>query len=138
MTETNFNALDDTLKDEIRRAFEACASQIEYDELHKQIVDYSKHHHENAWKLLKQQIKDHFHEYDLTFSDRRIIISTYRVEYSIDSNGEWSLYDVSTDECTHSSDLEELASRAQSVEDDIESGDILDTIRQYFNVCPSR
>jgi len=133
----NFSALDDVLKDEIRRAFEACQSQAEYDELKTQLTAYVEDQHKNAWKLLKDQIKEHFSEYEITFSDRRILVYDRYVSYTIDDCG-WSLHEVSSDDCTSAADLEDLASRAQSIEDSIERDDILDKVRQYFELKPRR
>jgi hypothetical protein len=138
MTDNSFGAIDDVLKDEIRRSFEACTSQAEYNELHTQLVAYVKAQYDNAWKLLKQQIKDHFHEYDVEFYDRRIVIHANRVDYAIDSNGEWSLQEIDATECTSAADVAELASIAEDMERDIEDDDILDTIRQYFEIKPRR
>lgn len=138
MTDNSFGAIDDVLKDEIRRAFEACTSQVAYQELHTQLVAYAKLQYDGAWKLLKQQIVDHFHEYDVTFSERRVIIHASRVEYAIDSNGEWSLQEIDATECTSASDVADLASIAEDMERDIEDDDIRDTVRQYFEIKPRR
>ena len=137
-TTDKYSCLDDVLKDEIRRSFEAVENMQHYKELYEQLTAYVKEQYDGMYKLLAQEIKDHFCEYDVYMREHAIEVSGYRVSYLITPSGEWSLHEIDASDCTSASDVEELASRAQSVEDDLDDEAILDKVRLYFEMRPSR